>query len=715
MLQVSIDALLNQWRDDALLTLKARVERLFDASAEVMLEYAEKAQNDHIRGRFYEALRELHLNDNRVREHFIAGLSRTLFRFDDTRGPEPPGRDDVMRLVDPEDYERGLALQLIAEHAERDHSALFHSLSLRLAAISGRKPIPPGDIPAGPRQITAQFAASSTLLHIEHEARLALYTLFERFVMPASLESLTRLDTLLIDAGVLPDLAPRLAPSAKPARATEPSDAPAAKDDSAEQAAPEGSGQQLGDEVLLRIRDLLSARRARQRPPGAAHHPPAPPAPMGEVIAAISELPGSPAPPPIPGAQVATTADVSPEDLKDVRQSLFAQRARVRQQLGEERISPDIDDVIEIVGALFEMMLNEENLPDAAKALLSHLHTPYLKYAVADPGVLEDPAHPARHWFDDMVRTGSEWVDPADLKLGLYPWMSDAVLRVTTTKQISKSLFEELQQALAAQVQTRSKKQQGMEKRAGEHARGKALLDQAQDLAQDELDLLLADHPGGHIAADFLEDTWINYLVLLLLRSNNDINSTTVKEALALGQSICDVCDRSARGDPAAGQKVQNLEKTLEVTISHLIPHVKPSVKAFITSLKTNSLPVNINDIKTKQPKRQNIRQRKNARSELTKQEQKIAASLTKLPSGTRLWRQSEDNQNPMTIRLVWFNPQTLHFMFANLAGQNAGMVSIKELASDIAQGRARVLEEHSESFFEKALRSFQALLKQGL
>lgn len=118
---MTIDTLLNHWREAALETLEVRVERLFDASAEVMLDYAEKAQNDHERGRFYEALREIRTHRNAIRDHFLDGLSRVLFRFDAIRVPEPPGRGDVLKLVDPDDFERGLALQMIAKHAERDH------------------------------------------------------------------------------------------------------------------------------------------------------------------------------------------------------------------------------------------------------------------------------------------------------------------------------------------------------------------------------------------------------------------------------------------------------------------------------------------------------------------------------------------------------------------------------------------------------------------
>ena len=51
---------------------------------------------------------------------------------------------------------------------------------------------------------------------------------------------------------------------------------------------------------------------------------------------------------------------------------------------------------IDLVGMLFEYMLSDEHLPDSVKALLSYLHTPFLKIAFIDKDFFEQPEHPAR-------------------------------------------------------------------------------------------------------------------------------------------------------------------------------------------------------------------------------------------------------------------------------------------------------------------------------
>ncbi len=72
-------------------------------------------------------------------------------------------------------------------------------------------------------------------------------------------------------------------------------------------------------------------------------------------------------------------------------------------------------------------MLNDPVLPNAAKALLSHLHTPYLKVALIDRRLLEDSGHPARRLLDEMVEAGSLLIDEASPTKGIFPVMQQTV------------------------------------------------------------------------------------------------------------------------------------------------------------------------------------------------------------------------------------------------------------------------------------------------
>jgi hypothetical protein len=221
----------------------------------------------------------------------------------------------------------------------------------------------------------------------------------------------------------------------------------------------------------------------------------------------------------------------------------------------------------------------------------------------------------------------------------------------------------------------------------------------------------VGEHPGAALAESFLRETWADYLTLILLRSNNNPSNDAVRQAVHLGRRICDVSARVARSTSPDLAEIAKLQGRLEEHIGALVPHLKSGISKFTDQLKAG-LPARQTPPRPPAPAETAAA---DVDAPLTPEETRVAAKLCKLPPGTRFWRQMAPGQGETTIRLVWFNPQNSKFMFVDLAGQTAGMVPIKELASEILQGRARVLEEPKETFFERAMNAFQALLKQGI
>ena len=67
-------------------------------------------------------------------------------------------------------------------------------------------------------------------------------------------------------------------------------------------------------------------------------------------------------------------------------------------------------DTVDLVGLIFRYMLDDVNLHDAVKSLLSHLHTPYLKLALMDQSFLNNYEHSARILLNQLAEVGSRWV-----------------------------------------------------------------------------------------------------------------------------------------------------------------------------------------------------------------------------------------------------------------------------------------------------------------
>merc|ERR1711916_306665 len=89
----------------------------------------------------------------------------------------------------------------------------------------------------------------------------------------------------------------------------------------------------------------------------------------------------------------ASTDNIRPVNVAQVTEALTEQLAKESE---DGHVDADDMHIIELVGMLFDYMLSDDCLPDNVKALLSYLHTPYLKMAFIDAEFFEQSEHPAR-------------------------------------------------------------------------------------------------------------------------------------------------------------------------------------------------------------------------------------------------------------------------------------------------------------------------------
>ena len=73
---------------------------------------------------------------------------------------------------------------------------------------------------------------------------------------------------------------------------------------------------------------------------------------------------------------------------------------------GHHKLSRRHEDLISIVGLLFEYILDDHQLPEAIKKEIALLQIPILKLAIFDPEFINDRAHPARMLLNEMTSAG---------------------------------------------------------------------------------------------------------------------------------------------------------------------------------------------------------------------------------------------------------------------------------------------------------------------
>jgi len=494
----------------------------------------------------------------------------------------------------------------------------------------------------------------------------------------------------------------------------------------------------MGDQLFSTICDLMASCRRAERAAAAAAGadlseaeveadagPPVEPyADNTVLVSAITQLQVEHA---LPGAEY-DPAHVEPERvdkgvLEAIRSHLLSQRQRIYKGVDRRRVPQVEIDVIDVVGMLFDCILNDEVLPNAVKALLSRLHTPYLKIAVLDKRMFSSDKHPARRLLNVMAEAGAQWVSQDHLQTGIYPQMQYVVNRVLNEFQDGLQLFEDLIEEFSAAVDVLKQKAALIEQRAREAAKGNEKLQLARDRAQQELAARTTGKHLPNIARKFLTEIWADHLMLIMLRSRGGEASQDFVEALRIADEI--IWSVTPKDTPEEREQLSlrlpKLQHIIEDELGSLGGYSKDEQEdlySLLKDLQENALHGTPMEASAADAVDLGVETMVETLplvvtpDAITAEEQVIIDDLRKLNFGTLFDFVINPAGDTRRLKLSWFSQVTSNYMFVDQTGVKAAVHNIRELARAVREGNARVVEEHNKPFFEWALESIRNMLK---
>lgn len=737
-MQTNVKKILLEWEDEVATSLIEGFRQLFESSSQVLLEFADSAENIRLQRLFFDAQREFYLKEEVIISEFDRNLRDNLTTLTDEHDNSARLGADTLSLVEKEDFERSLALETIAKRVLNRQTAELHALSQRLSALLGGRPVPFEQIPANPLQVIHLFEPASRKLEVEKEVRLVFYTLFDRYVMSRLGDLYGGFNKRLVDMGILPNIKfdyQRSSPG--PAGRTQspndetiddnlvaddfgrpPADAPRASNDA--------SGQPrtrvrpttpTSKETLSAISSLLMAKRLRQQEHAQPLQTSVPITPtahdVNEAIADSRVLSEAPHPVPIPSGPVGSKVAVDATLLLKVKNALEKQRQIIKNLVGHDRLDAKEEDVIDIVGMLFEAMLNEKLLPNAVKTLLSHLHTRYLKVAVQSPDFLENSAHPARQLFERMLDSGIRWVREDNLRAGIYPRLQSTVMKILQTDSSEDAFFEERIAELEAAEKKLEQQSSAAEDRTLESERGRQRLEQAKSIVQNTVSDLTAGVEVSPAVVTFLSTTFADYLTLLLLRSDLDTESEPWLNAYGVGEALIATAVHAARGVAVSEDMRQDLTQRLHDSVGALIPHHEQNIRRVIDGLNATGEAAKPVVAKIQRPAATSDTPAAPAETPVSAEDQALADKLMRQSGAWFVIKSTEGKEQ--TVKLLWVNPHTRNMLFVDQHGAKVALLPAAVLARKVREGDIRPMQQESSSFVARSLRRIRRALEDSV
>jgi hypothetical protein len=682
-----------------------------------------------------------------------------------------------LSLVRTEDMDISVTVDALIARARLNYAAPLNLLRRRYAQVLRRTDLAERDVPLDPGCIALAFSDALAPLEASAAQKVVVLRVFGKLVLDELQSLLDEGNRIFVDAGVLPDIKPEASAAGDAAKAAKPKP-------KAEKAPPAGGGSGGGsgkdaEQAFTAIQNLLNQSGiALSGDAAAGETMPA----NGQTVAGtqyhggqyvggggIGALPasavgGSVAAVPIAPLEIAPTATVQRVETPDLVSRLSQmQQDQPRTALKDDDSAPSVEqvrtsirdnlrsddetveairrvdeDVINLVSMLFDIVLDDKDLPTAMKALLARLQIPMLKVAILDKSFFNQDRHPARRLLNALARAGVGWNSRNPGGDVLYTKIESVVARILNDFSDDLSLFEQLFDDFTEFSEQQQKRVDAVDKRTRETEEGRARAELARALVQQSLNRRMAGKQLPVAAISLLQEGWRQVMYISCLREGPE------SEAWKQAVKVADAVIWSVLPQPGA----EWLER-----FAALAPKLVNSIRKGLTGISYDSMGaekllrefgavhaalqrgedmprVSVVDARTaqSQPAAGQVAVADVARASAGKVSAVVLPEAETTPQvqdalpednkfvqlvarlGVGCWVEFSESEKQERHKLVARIRSVDKLIFANRRGIKVAEMSAMQLAVDMNLGRARVVEEAE--FIDRALESMMGNLR---
>jgi len=748
----------------------ALFNELFDHVDSFVLAYAENAKTNEERNRCFEFMSNVLLHQAACERSFVAELGRGFANFVEgravpLRAVEEPKQSSggKLSLVEKDDYEVALAFAGMLHFANTEYSQHLLMLNHRLAILNGGVKL--GEysplLPGSPAQVcdAIQNALDTLDIEIDHRLKVAFVRELDQRILRKGEPIYAEYNDILTNNGILPNLSLEAigyqqgeaqrgdaASGEADEEDTELSELAAGAATGDERPHPRrrkddhagGDESSLDREIFQSIQEVLARRHQGARIGGVA---PAIQAPTNvpDLMAALKLLNVSA--PPVTQQQYAQLS------LDTVKESFADQLARLGQIIKEQQVSTADADIIDLVGMLFEFILNDNTLPDSVKALLSHLHTPILKVALLDKKFFFRSRHPARRLLNALTQAGSLCNVDESEDQGMFGKIQSIVDHVCQHFDDDTGIFETLLEDFNNFLEGFNRKSRVVEKRSVETAKGRERLREARQAVTREIIDRTWNRSVPKVVEGLLMGPWANLMVLTALRNGQD--SEDWKKALAFVDDVL----------WSVAPKVSEAERT---QVRQRLPEIQQALREGLNligdpEINTNALLQDLAEYHREMlemPPEKVIAAQRPEPAPVPAAAPRPAAPPPPPPPPRPIWEDvevetPEEREHPFLktadpvllgivdhlrsvklgttfeftdfkrgvrfrAKLSWYSPKTSYYIFVNQTGIQVAVKSLRTLAKELQISETRIVPQARTPFMERALQSIHGLLSRS-
>lgn len=370
---------------------------------------------------------------------------------------------------------------------------------------------------------------------------------------------------------------------------------------------------------------------------------------------------------------------------------------------------------IDVIAMIFDYIFNDEGIAPELKGVIGRLQIPLLKVALLDRQFFASRKHPARRLVDRMAELSNDCDTGSEAGMELFGRLDAMVTRIQQTFEENGRIFEEslveledfasaIDEQERAALQSVTEDIQAAEERA-----------QKRRLIRDGVLARIEGESLPPVIRDFALNAWCRHLERIQQQTGQDSpewrsaqqtmddlvwsirpkkhaaeRELLVRRIPILVSSVKE-CMKAARSFPFEEERLLGELMKLHMAAMKAVPERAPVAAADETPANTP------------------------ASAEAEGQAAEVEEADTYVPDlpatvQRGCWIEFTQEGALVKVRLSWISPQRSKFVFTH-KGQQAFILSETELAEELHEKRARVVEAETMSLMDRAAsKAFQAL-----
>lgn len=740
--------LISQCRNITKKTLSALLQGFFDELDDALYEASDEVTDASLREDYLQAMRNTRKDRSAMEgvfkktisegfEQFVAGddiLTTSSLRTDED---EDDFDLDQLSLVDEDDMEESLAISNMTAKAESRFSEELSALNKRFAVILGLEQVKTEDNPLAPKAIGEAFVNAMHELNLEVTEdennliiRLVIYKRFDLHVFKYVGAFYDELNELLHNGGIEHKSPKKFRQN--PVAPTMPQEAPQLTQNTQQPEEPDGF------------------QPAPMYPQVGSYPQNFPPPPSYQELTGlvrqqyVQSVEGlvDPALPVVPPQQLAgmfsgmqNQALMAGGAISDLNSSIYN---ALRKGDNPQSVRQEDQDAINVISMLFDFVLDDTNLPDNMRVLLSKLQIPLLKVAVIDKSFFSNKNHAARSLLNNLAQASVGLTGDSPLHKPLIKRIETIINRIIDEFKENVSLFTLLDEEFTEFLEKENKRAFIAEKRTAQVNQGQEQRKIAKAKVAEAINSRVHGHRLPKVVKKLLVDPWNTLLNLAYLKNGEEdenwISGLKIIDTLMWTLSgSSDPVERKKiiKTIPALLIKIRDHLKSISYNSQEMILLLKGLQEAHVISLRQSS--------PDKKERESQVEETKKLSPELqeavtVEEVDNIVESPIDLEQKERTAEEEEDeafqkaNNLEIGAWVEWVNDKEEHvrgklswksdvtgiLVFVNRKGMKIAEMDVDELAELLRKETTKDLKDTNLPLMDRALSAMVEVLKKS-